>query len=261
MRLTTTEFPCTDSDKHDVEGMNRGLLFRQLFEKTSSTYTYILGCQKTREAIIIDPVKETAPRDAKLLNELGLSLRWALNTHVHADHITGTGALKQLIPGVKSVISKAGGARADHLIEHGDVIQFGGEEIEVRATPGHTNSCVTYVHHGGRMAFTGDALLIRACGRTDFQEGCPQRLYKSVWEQILSLPEDYSIFVGHNYEGIEQTSVAEEKKFNPRLTKSEEEFVHIMKNLNLSYPKQIDRALPANLVDGELEEKHEAEAK
>ncbi|CAJ0936423.1 unnamed protein product, partial [Mesorhabditis belari] len=236
----------------EPQTMRGAILFRQLFEKTSSTYTYILGCRETREALIIDPVVETAQRDAKLISELGLRLKYALNTHIHADHITGTAALRKLVSGFESVIAKDGGAKADLHVTHGDIIKFGKEQLEVRATPGHTNSCLTYVDHRNRMAFTGDALLIRACGRTDFQQGDSRKLYKSVTTQIFSLPDDYSLFIGHNYDGIGETTVAEEKQWNPRLTKSEEEFVEIMKNLNLSPPKQIDRAVPANLVDGDI---------
>ncbi|CAJ0958374.1 unnamed protein product, partial [Mesorhabditis belari] len=181
-------------------------------------------------------------RDAKLINELGLRLKYALNTHIHADHITGTAALRNphlLVSGFESVIAKDGGAKADLHVTHGGIIKFGKEQLEVRATPGHTNSCLTYVNHRNRMAFTGDALLIRACGRTDFQQGDSRKLYKSVTTQIFSLPDDYSLFVGHNYDGIGETTVAEEKQWNPRLSKSEEEFVEIMKNLNLAPPKQI----------------------
>ncbi|KAK4752971.1 hypothetical protein SAY87_021769 [Trapa incisa] len=153
------------------------LLFRQLFECESSTYTYLLAdiSHPDKPAVLIDPVDVTVDRDLNLIRELGLKLVYAMNTHVHADHITGTGLLKSKVPHVKSVLAKAGGGRADILIGPGDKISFGDLFLEVRATPGHTLGCVTYVTGDSpsqpqpRMAFTGDALLVRGCGRTDFQ--------------------------------------------------------------------------------------------
>ncbi|PAV80917.1 hypothetical protein WR25_06909 isoform B [Diploscapter pachys] len=214
-------------------------IFRQLVEYKSNTYTYILGCPATRQSVIIDPVVDTAERDARLLKELELDPIYGLNTHVHADHVTGTHALKQIFPHMKAVLSDKSGGKADKLVKDGEIIKFGEEELEIRSTPGHTNGCVTYVSHKHKMAFTGDALLVRGCGRTDFQQGNPRTLYKSVWKQIFSLPDDYDLFVGHNYVGVLQTSVAEEKALNPRLTKSEDEFAEIMNNLNLPNPKQM----------------------
>lgn len=232
--------------------MSRNLVFRQMFESTSSTYTYIVGCPKTREAVIIDPVLETSQRDAMIINELGLKLIFGLNTHVHADHITGTHALKKIFPEMRSVLSANSGGKADVFVNEHEEISFGSKSLQVRSTPGHTNGCLTFVLHSDMMAFTGDALLIRGCGRTDFQQGDSRVLYKSIWEKILSLPNDFSLFVGHNYVGLLETSVAEEKQYNPRLTKSEDEFVEIMKNLNLRHPMQIERAVPANMKDGEI---------
>ncbi|KJH44848.1 metallo-beta-lactamase domain protein [Dictyocaulus viviparus] len=228
-------------------------IFRQMIESASSTYTYILGCGITKKAVIIDPVMEMAHRDAQIIRDLGLDLIYGLNTHVHADHVTGTGVLKSAFPSMKSVLSENSGGKADHYVKDNDKIKFGHEHLEVRNTPGHTDGCVTYVSHAHRMVFTGDSLLIRACGRTDFQQGNARTLYRSIWDKIFTLPDDFMVYVGHNYNGILQTSVRsidEEKRLNPRLTKSEDEFVHIMENLNLEYPKQIDRAVPANLKDG-----------
>ncbi|WKY04955.1 hypothetical protein Q1695_005733 [Nippostrongylus brasiliensis] len=153
---------------------------------------------------------------------------------------------------MKSVLSTHSGGKADHFVKDGDNIEFGKELLEVRTTPGHTDGCVSYVSHAHRMVFTGDALLIRACGRTDFQQGNAHTLYRSIKDKIFTLPDDFIVYVGHNYDGILQTSISEEKRLNPRLTKSEEEFVKIMQNLKLEHPKQIDRALPANLKDGEM---------
>jgi len=214
----------------------------------------LLACAATKEAVIIDPVLETVERDVNVIKEMQLKLIYAINTHVHADHVTGSGHIKRRMPGVKSVIGEKSGAKADCYVKHFDKVTFGNVELEVRSTPGHTNGCVTYISHSGRMAFTGDTLLIRGCGRTDFQEGSPARLYDSVHEHILSLPKDYQIYPAHDYKGMTTTSVAEELLYNARLTKSKEEFVKIMENLKLAYPKQMDKAVPANLTCGIVEQ-------
>ncbi|XP_042477217.1 persulfide dioxygenase ETHE1 homolog, mitochondrial [Macadamia integrifolia] len=234
------------------------LLFRQLFEKESFTYTYLLAdvAHPEKPAVLIDPVDEMVDRDMTLVNELGLKLIYAMNTHVHADHVTGTGLLKGKIPGLKSIISKASNSKADLLIEHGDKIYFGNLFLEVRATPGHTLGCVTYVTGDGpdqpqpRMAFTGDALLIRGCGRTDFQGGSSNQLYNSVHSQLFTLPKDTLVYPAHDYRGFTVSTVGEEMVYNPRLSKDEETFKNIMENLNLAYPKMIDVAVPANMVCG-----------
>ncbi|KAL3503041.1 hypothetical protein ACH5RR_037490 [Cinchona calisaya] len=247
----------TTSSDSQLSGSKK-LLFRQLFEKESSTYTYLLAdaSHPLKPALLIDPVDKTVDRDLSLVKELGLKLIYAINTHVHADHVTGTGLIKSKVPGVKSVISKASNARADLLIESGDKIHFGDLFLEVRATPGHTLGCVTYVTGDGpnqpqpRMAFTGDALLIHGCGRTDFQGGSSERLYKSVHTQIFTLPKDTLLYPAHDYKGFTVSTVGEEMVYNPRLTKDEAVFKDIMENLNLSYPKMMDVAVPANMVCG-----------
>ncbi|XP_034886753.1 persulfide dioxygenase ETHE1 homolog, mitochondrial [Populus alba] len=234
------------------------LFFRQLFEKESSTYTYLLAdvSHPDKPALLIDPVDKTVDRDLSLVKELGLKLIYALNTHVHADHITGTGLIKTKSPGVKSIISKASGSKADILVEPGDKVSFGDLFLEVRATPGHTSGCVTYVTGDGpdqpqpRMVFTGDALLIRGCGRTDFQGGSSLQLYKSVHSQIFTLPKDTLIYPAHDYKGFSVSTVEEEMLYNPRLTKNQETFKGIMENLNLAYPKMMGIAVPANMVCG-----------
>lgn len=230
------------------------MLFRQLFEAETSTYTYLLADEDTREAVIIDPVRETIDRDVKLLQELKLDLRYVLDTHVHADHVTSSGALRERL-GAQTAVSKDGGAPcANVLVGDGDQITFGRHTIEVRATPGHTDGCVTYVVRDGdkTMAFTGDALLIRGCGRTDFQQGSSHRLYNSVHDKIFSLPQDTQVWPAHDYLGQTMTTVAEERELNPRLGggRTEAEFVEIMKNLKLARPKKIDEAVPANLLCG-----------
>ncbi|XP_016322352.1 persulfide dioxygenase ETHE1, mitochondrial [Sinocyclocheilus anshuiensis] len=229
---------------------SRAPLFRQLFESESSTYTYLLADADSREAVLIDPVLETVDRDLQLISELGLMLKVALNTHCHADHITGTGLLKKKVFGLKSAISKHSGATADMQLSDGDRITFGKHCLTVRETPGHTDGCVTYVSEDERMAFTGDALLIRGCGRTDFQQGSPHRLYESVHKKIFTLPGHCFVYPAHDYKGQTVSTVDEEKKFNPRLTKTLPEFVNIMNNLNLPKPKKIDISVPANLVCG-----------
>ncbi|CAI5662104.1 unnamed protein product [Oreochromis niloticus] len=228
----------------------KGLLFRQLFESESCTYTYLLADTDTKEAVIIDPVLETIDRDLKFVSELGLKLTVAVNTHCHADHITSTGPMKKRVPGLKSAISKLSGASADIHLTDGDKIPFGKHCLVVRETPGHTDGCITLVTGDQTMAFTGDALLIRGCGRTDFQQGCPKRLYKSVHEKIFTLPDECLLYPAHDYSGRMASSVAEERKFNPRLTKTMDEFVEIMNNLNLPNPKKMATAVPANLVCG-----------
>ncbi|KAM7383086.1 hypothetical protein PAMP_002768 [Pampus punctatissimus] len=227
-----------------------GLLFRQLFESESSTYTYLLADTETKEAIIIDPVLETIDRDLKLIHELGLNLKVAVNTHCHADHITSTGLMKRRLAGLQSAISKFSGASADIFLSDEDKITFGKHCLTVRETPGHTDGCITLVSGDQSMAFTGDALLIRGCGRTDFQQGCPKKLYHSVHQKIFTLPDQCLIYPAHDYLGQTVSTVSEERQFNRRLTKSLEEFVDIMNNLNLKKPAKIDIAVPANLVCG-----------
>lgn len=228
------------------------MLFRQLFDAESSTYTYLLADEETHEAVLIDPVLEQVSRDVALVAELGLNVRYALDTHVHADHVTALGALRDAL-GCETVFSaNAGVDCADRAVRQGDRLEFGGRFLEVRETPGHTNGCVTYVLDDRSMAFTGDALLIRGTGRTDFQQGSAPTLYRSIHEQIFSLPDEALLYPGHDYRGRTATTVGEEKRLNPRLGggKSLEEFAAIMENLKLAAPKKIAEAVPANLACG-----------
>jgi sulfur dioxygenase len=216
----------------------------------SSTYTYLLACPLSKEAILIDPVRETAERDAQYIKELGLNLKFAINTHCHADHVTGTAALKGFFPSMRTGISKAAGAQAELLFEEGERIEFGSRHVYGLSTPGHTDGCFCFVLDDQSMVFTGDTLLIRGCGRTDFQAGNSGTLYDNVHAKLFTLPDDCAVFPAHDYKGRTQSSIGEEKQFNLRLTKSKEEFMDIMANLKLPYPKQIDAALPFNLRCG-----------
>lgn len=228
------------------------MIFRQLFEPQSSTYTYLLADPATRAALLIDPVFEQARRDAALLEELGLNLAWTLETHVHADHVTGAWLLKERL-GSRIAISAASGAEgADRYLEPADTISFGKRHLEARATPGHTNGCMAYVLDDRSIAFTGDALLIRGCGRTDFQQGDPRTLFRSVRTQIFTLPDACTLYPAHDYRGLTATSVGEEKLYNPRLGEAilEQDFIGYMKHLGLPHPKEMEVAVAANLKCG-----------
>ena len=187
-----------------------------------------------------------------MLRELGLQLVATLDTHVHADHVTGAWLLK-LRCGSQILLSKAAGAQhADRLLQHGDRVAFGARHLQVRATPGHTSGCLSYVLDDQSMAFTGDSLLIRGCGRTDFQQGSAALLYQSVHEQLLSLPDACLLYPAHDYRGLTVTSVAEERRHNPRLGGdiNASDFAGYMNHLGLPHPRLIDQAVPANLCCG-----------
>jgi glyoxylase-like metal-dependent hydrolase (beta-lactamase superfamily II)/rhodanese-related sulfurtransferase len=231
------------------------MLFRQLFDPESSTYTYLLADEATGEAVLIDPVRDQVERDVQLLEELDLTLRYTLETHVHADHVTGAWLMKQAVGSRIALSADAGAEGLDLPLHHGDVVAFGELQLGVRATPGHTDGCLSFVANDERMAFTGDALLIRGAGRTDFQQGSAATLYRSVHEQLYSLPDACLLYPGHDYSGRTVTSVGEEKAFNPRLGVGvrEEDFRGYMDNLALPHPKKLDIAVPANLRCGRPE--------
>jgi glyoxylase-like metal-dependent hydrolase (beta-lactamase superfamily II)/rhodanese-related sulfurtransferase len=231
------------------------MIFRQLFDPQSSTYSYLLGDPRSRETVLIDPVFEQARRDAALIDELDLKLVATIETHVHADHVTGAWLQQQRFGSAIVISADSGAEGADRYVEHGDRIAFGKRYLEVRATPGHTSGCITLVLDDESRAFTGDALLIRGSGRTDFQQGDPRALYRSVRSQILSLPPTCLLYPGHDYRGLTVTSVAEEQRFNPRLggQAGEGDFVGYMNNLGLPHPKLMDVAVPANLRVGRPE--------
>lgn len=223
---------------------------RQLFDQDTWTYTYLLFDEKTKEAAIIDSVKEKFERDAKYIEELGLTLKYALETHVHADHVTASGKLREKFGCKIGVHADSGNECADIKIHEGDVFQLGEQTIEAIHTPGHTNGDVSYKIEGA--VFTGDALLIRACGRTDFQQGNANTLYHSITEKLFTLPDDTIVYPGHDYDGFTSSTIGEEKAQNPRLAnqKPETDFVEIMENMDLPKPKRIDVAVPGNLSCG-----------
>jgi sulfur dioxygenase len=231
------------------------LIFRQLFDPPSSTYTYLLADGRTGAAVIIDVVFEQVRRDAALIEELGLRLIYALETHVHADHVTGAWLLKQQT-GCRIALSADSGAQgADRRLAQDDVVAFGGRNLQVRQTPGHTGGCLTYVLDDRSMAFTGDCLFVRGTGRTDFQQGDPHAMYRSVHQQIFTLPDSCLLYPAHDYRGLTVTSVGEERRFNPRLGGEigERDFTGYMNNLRLAHPKKLDVAVPANLQCGKPE--------
>ena len=234
------------------------LIFRQLFDAASSTYTYVLGDPASREAVIIDCVFEQHFRDLALLTELNLKLVAALDTHCHADHVTGAWRIQQATGCKIGVSARYGDALqgADLRLDHGDRIAFGNRHLEARATPGHTDGCITFVSDDRGMAFTGDCLLIRGAGRCDFQQGNAATLYHSITDQIFSLPVDCLIFPGHDYCGRTMSTVGEERAHNPRIggNADERDFVGFMENLHLPHPKKIDVAVPANLRSGKTDD-------
>lgn len=223
---------------------------RQLFDQDTWTYTYLLFDEKTKEAAIIDSVKEKFERDSQYINELGLTLKYALETHVHADHVTASGLFREKYACEIGVHAESGNECADLKIREGDIFTLGSDTITAIHTPGHTSGDVSYKIEGA--VFTGDALLIRACGRTDFQQGSAVDLYHSITEKLFTLDDDTIVYPGHDYNGFTTSTIGEEKAQNPRLAneKSEAEFVEIMESMDLPKPKKIDIAVPGNLVCG-----------
>ncbi len=226
------------------------IIFHQLFEAESSTYTYIIADQNTKEAAIIDPVIETVDRDLKLIQELGLNLIYVLDTHIHADHITAASEIRKRTKAKTAVSADALVDCVDIPLTDNQELKLGNKKIKAIATPGHTNTCMTYVFEN--MIFTGDALLIRGCGRTDFQQGSSEKLFQSVQEKLFKLPDDTIIYPAHDYRGHTSSSIEQEKKYNPRLglAKTKQEFIQIMSDLKLANPKKIHEAVPANMACG-----------
>ncbi|WP_341526050.1 FAD/NAD(P)-binding protein [Nostoc sp. UHCC 0302] len=228
------------------------MLFRQLFDKESSTYTYLIGDRSTKSAILVDPVLEQVERDLQILRELGLTLRYCLETHIHADHITGTDRLREATGCLGIVPKNAEATRADRYIGDGNTLQLGSVQIQAIATPGHTNSHMAYLVNGTNL-LTGDALFIRGCGRTDFQNGDAGLLYDVVTQKLFTLPDETLVYPGHDYNGQTVSTIGEEKRWNPRFAgRSRSQFVELMQNLNLPLPKKMLEAVPANQLCGKV---------
>jgi glyoxylase-like metal-dependent hydrolase (beta-lactamase superfamily II) len=226
------------------------LTVKQLFDRESCTYTYLLIDADTGEGAIIDAVLETFDRDLQIINELGVELLYAIETHAHADHITSAGKLREMT-GAKLVYGESTGIQAiDIPLKDGDTIRLGHYQIRAISTPGHTNGCTSYFCDG--MLFSGDTLLIRGCGRADFQDGDPGTLYDSITQKLFTLADDTIVYPAHDYNGRTSSTIGEEKAWNPRLggNRSRDEFIDIMNNLNLDMPKRIHEAVPANLSVG-----------
>lgn len=222
------------------------MIFRQLFEPLSSTYTYLLGCEETGQAVLIDPVFVSVERDLAEISRLGLTLAYSLDTHIHADHITAALELKNKLGSKIAAPAFDRLPCADAGIEEGTPFKVGSIQLQPLHTPGHTAGHFSYLF--GDKIFSGDALLIESCGRTDFQNGDAEALYKSVTEKLFSLPDDTLVYPAHDYQDRRVSSIAQEKKRNPRLGQERtlEQFREIMANLNLPYPKFIDYAVPGN---------------
>ena len=224
------------------------MMIRQLYDQETSTYTYLIADEDSGEAALIDPVREQLERDLKLVHELGLTLRYVLETHVHADHVTSAGTIADQT-GATTAASQQGAACASQRLDDGAVVRLGSLEIRAIATPGHTRDSLSFYVPG--HVFTGDALLVRGTGRTDFQSGDAGQLYDSITQRLFSLPDATRVWPGHDYRGHSSSSIAEEKRWNPRLAgKSRQDFEQIMQALKLAPPKHIDVAVPANLACG-----------
>jgi uncharacterized NAD(P)/FAD-binding protein YdhS/glyoxylase-like metal-dependent hydrolase (beta-lactamase superfamily II) len=236
------------------------LLFRQLLDPETSSYTYLIADRQTREAVLVDPVLEQVERDLQIIDELGLTLRYCLETHLHADHITGAGQLRQqrgcqiLVPQDAAVL------KADQSLADGETLTLGAVTIQAIATPGHTNAHLTYLVNQTHL-LTGDALLIRGCGRTDFQGGNAGTLYDVVTQKLFTLPDETLVYPAHDYKGRTVSTIGEEKRLNPRFTvceatrneyRSRSQFITLMNNLNLTYPQKMNKAVPANEYCGDF---------
>ena len=225
------------------------MLFRQLFERDSSTYTYLLAARRGGEALLIDPVREEVGTYLQLISELGLRLVFAIDTHVHADHVTGLGELREATSCATIMGAQSKAECVSRKVRDGELIEVDGLELRALATPGHTDDSYSFVMSD--RVFTGDTLLIRGTGRTDFQNGDPRAQYESLFGKLLKLPDDTFVYPAHDYKGWTVSTIGEEKAHNPRLqVRSEREYVELMRGLKLSNPKLMDVAVPANLACG-----------
>ena len=229
------------------------MIFKQLFDQTSGTYSYLLADESNREAVFIDTVYEQHERDLALILELNLKLLACLETHCHADHVTGAWLLKNVLGSETQASSGSGIEVLDRSLMDGDNINFGNRYLRVSATPGHTDGCVSFILDDQSMVFSGDCLLIRGCGRTDFQQGSALKLFHSIHDKLFLLPDDCLVYPGHDYAGRTASTIGEEKALNPRIggQANEGDFVGYMENMQLPHPKQIDIAVPGNIKGGE----------
>jgi sulfur dioxygenase len=225
------------------------MIFRQLFDSSSSTYTYLIASGKGREAIIIDPVLEHTALYIKLIQELNLQLVISLDTHTHADHITASGSLSKQTSCERALGEGSEAECVTMFVKEGEKINFDGLALETIFTPGHTSDSYSFLMED--RVFTGDTLFIRGTGRTDFQNGCSLMQYDSIFNKLLTLPPETFVYPAHDYKGMTVSTIEEERLYNPRLqVKSPEEYAAIMDNLNLANPKLMDIAVPANMKCG-----------
>src|SRR5829696_155489 len=229
------------------------MIFRQLFDSVSCTYSYLIASRRGGEALIIDPVLERVDRYLQLVRELDLRLVKAVDTHLHADHITGLGALRDRTRCITVMGEQSGVDVVSMRVSDGDTLRIEGASLDVIYTPGHTDD--SYSFHMRDRVFTGDTLLIRGTGRTDFQNGDPRAQYESIFHRLLRLPRETLVYPAHDYKGDTVSTIGEERTFNPRLqVKSVEDYVALMNNLNLPNPKMMDVAVPANMRVGFAQE-------
>lgn len=229
------------------------MIFKQMFDTESSTLTYLLMDEATQEGALIDPVASHIDHYIAVMDSLGCKLKYSLETHVHADHITAGGKLRERLAIQTGVSALCGASTANIQLNDNDTLMLGNHQIKVIATPGHTAGSVSFLCDG--RLFTGDTLLINGCGRTDFQGGSAAKLFDSITQKLLSLPDETLIYPGHDYNGRRVSSVSQEKATNVRIAgKTKEEFIELMNNLNLPKPKLIDIAVPANRMCGVHEE-------
>lgn len=226
------------------------MIFRQLFDANTSSYTYLIADESSRKAGLIDPVLEQLDRDLELIRELGLDLVYVFDTHVHADHVTGAAAIRDRTT-ARTVASFRGAPCADLHVKHGDLLRIGNLSVTVLETPGHTEDSLSF--RVDDRVFTGDALLIRSCGRTDFQNGDAGALYGSVTGVLFALPDATLVYPGHDYKGHAVSTIGEEKRWNRRVAgRKERDFVALMSELHLPAPRNIATAVPANRVCGRV---------
>lgn len=226
------------------------MLFRQLYDQDTGTYTYLLASQPGREAVIIDPVLEQMNTYVQLLRELDVRLVKAIDTHTHADHVTAMGQLRETTGCITIMGEQTRAECVSQRVTDGELIELDGLKLRALYTPGHTDESYSFVMDD--RVFTGDTLLIRGTGRTDFQNGDARAQYDSLFNKLLKLPEDTLVYPGHDYKGWTVSTIGEEKHYNPRLqVRSVEEYMNIMNNLNLPNPKYMDVAVPANLACGQ----------